>query len=131
MMICRLSLLLMLTSCSTAKLDQSQTKFSRSEQYQQQIDQLLTRDAENKRWARVYLREIDAAMVNDDMHAYVFFVGEYEQTPLEIVPEWLRSEPGYVQPPSDLELFFRLRWFEQAVILYKKMSIDQIKPNHL
>lgn len=131
MMICRLSLLLMLTSCSTTKLDQSQTKFSRSEQYQQQIDQLLTRDAENKRWARVYLREIDAAMVNDDMHAYVFFVGEYEQTPLEIVPEWLRGEPGYVQPPSDLELFFRLRWFEQAVILYKKMSDNQIKPNHL
>ena len=130
-MLCRLSLLLMLTSCSTTKLDQSQTKFSRSEQYQQQIDQLLTRDAENKRWARVYLREIDAAMVNDDMQAYVFFVGEYEQTPLEIVPEWLRGEPGYVQPPSDLELFFRLRWFEQAVILYKKMSDNQIKPNHL
>lgn len=130
-MLCRLSLLLMLTSCSTTKLDQSQTKFSRSEQYQQQIDQLLTRDAENKRWARVYLREIDAAMVNDDMQAYVFFVGEYEQTPLEIVPEWLRGEPGYVQPPSDLELFFRLRWFEQAVILYKKMTDDQIKPNHL
>ena len=115
----------------STKLDPTQTKFTRSKQYQQQIDCLLARDAENKRWARIYLQEIDAAMANDDIPAYVFFVGEYERTPLEIVPEWLRDEPGYVQPPSDLELFFRLRWFEQAVILYKKMSGEPIKPNHL
>jgi len=108
----------------------SDTTITRTIEYQQQIDCLLSRDAENKRWTRIYLQEIDAAMNNNDIPAYVFFVGEYERTPLEIVPEWLRSEPGYVAPPSDLELFFRLRWFEQAVILYKKMSSEQPTDEH-
>jgi hypothetical protein len=49
----------------------------------------------------------------------VFFVGEFEKIPLEIVPEHLRNEPGYVSPVSDLELHFRLRWFEQAILIYK------------
>ena len=112
-------------------LKPSDTTTTRTTEYQQQIDDLLARDAENKRWARIYLQEIDAAIANDDMLAYVFFVNSYEQTPLEIVPQWLRHEPGYVHPPGDLELYFRLRWFEQAVLLYKKMSTQPIKPNHL
>lgn len=118
----RVILLLLLTSCSTILLEPQQTSVIRTVEFQQEIDELIARDAENKRWARVYLYEIDAAIANDDMPAYVFFVGEYEQIPKEIVPEHLRNEPGYVEPPTDLELFFRLRWFEQAVILYKKQS---------
>lgn len=115
--------MLLLVSCqSTKTLQPVDTTIARTVDYQQQIDQLITKDAENKKWARVYLREIDMAMINDDMSAYVFFVGEYEKIPREMVPEWLRSEPGYVKPPSDLELFFRLRWFEQAVILYKQQA---------
>lgn len=129
-MICRLPLLLVLTSCSLTKLDPSQTKFSRSKQYQHEIDCLITHDTENKRWARLYLYEIDQAMLHDDMESYVFFVGEYEKIPVLLIPDYLQHEPGYVQPPSDLELYFRLRWFEQAVLLYKKMSEQPSRPSH-
>ena len=115
-------LLLILTSCQSTKLKPENTDVTRSEQFQLEIDQLIERDAENKHWARVYLSEIDAAMLNDDMPAYVFFVGEFEKIPLEIVPEQHRDEPGYIKGPSALELHFRLRWFEQAVLLYKQYS---------
>lgn len=118
----RVILLLLLTSCSTVLIKPQQTSVSRTDEFQQEINELIATDAENKHWARIYLQEIDAAMANDDMPAYVFFVGEYEKIPKEIVPEHLRNEPGYVEPPSDLELFFRLRWFEQAVILYKQQA---------
>lgn len=118
----RVILLLLLTSCSTALYKTQQTTITRSAEYQQQIDELIARDAENKRWARVYLREIDAAIMNDDIPAYVFFVGQYEQLPKEIVPEHLRNEPGYVAAPSDLELYFRLRWWEQTILIYKKQT---------
>jgi hypothetical protein len=115
--------LLLLVSCqSTKHLTPADTRFNRSSEYQAEIDQLIEKDAENKKWARVYLREIDQAMVNDDIHAYVFFVGEFEKIPLEITPEEFRDEPGYVEGPSDLELFFRLRWFEQAILIYKQQS---------
>lgn len=116
-------LILLLTSCqSRVELTPTDTQVRRTYMDQQEIDQLIETDAENKRWARIYLHEIDIAMMNDDMPAYVFFVGEFEKIPLEIVPEHLRDQPGYVKGPSDLELFFRLRWFEQAVIMYKQQS---------
>lgn len=118
----RVLLLLLLMSCQTTTPQPQDTKITRSRPFQQHVDQLIARDAENKRWARLYLHEIDQAMMNDDLHAYVFFVGEYEKIPLNLVPEHLTSEPGYVESPSDLELFFRLRWFEQAIIMYKKQS---------
>ena len=114
-------ILLLLTSCHP-KLKPADTTISRTAEYDQQIKQVIAEDAENKRWARIYLQEIDAAMANDDIPAYVFFVGEFEKIPLETVPEELRDEPGYVKGPSDLELFFRLRWFEQAILLYKQQS---------
>lgn len=116
-------LLLLLTSCqSRIELSPDDTAVSRTYIHQQEIDQLIVTDAENKRWARVYLQEIDQAMINDDMVSYVFFVGEFEKIPLEIVPAHLRDQPGYVAGPSALELYFRLRWFEQAVIMYKHQS---------
>ena len=116
-------LILLLTSCNSIKtLEPRDTHVRRTVTHQQEINLLIAKDADNKRWARIYLQEIDAAMANDDMPAYVFFVGEFEKIPLEIVPEEHRDEPGYVEGPSDLELFFRLRWFEQAVLLYKQQS---------
>lgn len=116
-------IILLLTSCSSLKqLTPSDTKFARTPEHQHEIDQLIARDAENKRWARIYLQEIDASMVNDDIPAYVFFVGEFEKIPLEIVPPEHRDEPGYVKGPSALELFFRLRWFEQAILMYKQQT---------
>ena len=113
--------LILLTSCQP-KLKPADTTITRTTEYDQEIGELIARDAENKRWARTYLQEIDAAMANDDIPAYVFFVGEFEKIPLEIVPEEFRDEPGYVEGPSDLELFFRLRWFEQAILIYKQQS---------
>jgi hypothetical protein len=111
---------LFLFSCSIKKQPTPQhTILTRTAEYQQEIDDLIAEDADNKHWARVYLAEIDAAMLHDDIHTYVFFVGEFEKIPLEIVPEHLRDEPGYVYPVSDLELHFRMRWFEQAIIMYK------------
>jgi hypothetical protein len=116
-------LLIILTSCqSRVELSPSDTAINRTHTHQQEIDQLIDEDAENKRWARLYLQEIDRAIVNDDMVSYVFYVGEFEQIPLEIVPNHLRDEPGYVAGPSALELFFRLRWFEQSVIMFKQQS---------
>ena len=115
-------LLLLLSSCQTIKLTPEQTTINRTAELQQEIDDLIARDADNKHLARVYLYEIDQAMLNDDMPAYVFFVGEFEKIPLEIVPEEHRDEPGYIKGPSALELYFRLRWFEQAVLLYKQYS---------
>ena len=114
-------LFLLLFGCQHHNTPQH-TKVSRTPEYQQQIDDLIQRDADNKKWARIYLHEIDVAMRNDDIAAYVFFVNEIEKIPLEIVPPHLRNEPGYVTGPSTLELHFRLRWFEQAVLLYKQYS---------
>ena len=114
-------LLLLLCGCETINKPHH-TRVSRTIEYQQQIDELIARDAENKRWCRIYLHEIDQAMINDDIHAYVFFVNQYEQTPKEIVPVHLRNEPGYVAAPSDLELHFRMRWWKQAIELYLKQS---------
>ena len=114
--------LLLLCSCQSIILTPEQTTITRTAEYQLEIDQLLAKDADNKKWARIYLHEIDLAMLNDDMQAYVFFVGEFEKIPLEIVPAHLRTEPGYIEPLSSLELFFRLRWFEQAILIYKRQS---------
>ena len=115
-------LLLFLVSCNIKSLKPTDTKITRTDEYQQQIEQLIAKDAENKRWARIYLQEIDQAIKNDDMPAYVFFIGEFEQIPLEIVPPAFRDEPGYVSAISPLELHFRLRWFEQAIKIYIQES---------
>ena len=115
----RVMLLLMMFISSCNPVDTTHvTRVSRTAQFQHEIDCLVIRDAENKRWARLYLHEIDQAMLNNDIPAYVFFVREFEKIPLEIVPVHLRDEPGYVPGPSDLELYFRLRWFEQAILLF-------------
>ncbi len=117
-----------LCSCNDTNIQPHHTTFSRSDDYQHEINNLISQDAENKRWARIYLYEIDQAMLHDDMTSYVFFIKQYEETPKEIVPEHLRTESGYIEPPSDLELFFRLRWFEQACKLYKQLSEDEQTP---
>lgn len=119
----RYILLVLLVSCqSTKHLTPHDTNVIRTSIYQKKIDDLIKQDAENKKWARIYLQEIDSAMLNDDMVAYAFFVGEFEKIPLDIVPHHLRTESGYIEGPSDLELHFRLRWFEQAILLYKRQS---------
>ena len=80
----------------------------------QEIEELLTRDATNKHWQRMYLAEIDSAIRHNDMVSIGFFVNEYTKVPKEIVPLWLRQHPLYVQPVSQLEKHFRITIFSPA-----------------
>jgi len=115
-------IVLFFTSCQTTIQN---TTVSRSIQLQQSIDLMIAKDTENKKWARIYLYEIDQAMLNDDIESYVFFVREFEQIDLYTIPEHLKNELNYVEGPSDLELYFRLRWWEQAIQLYKTHYMKQ------
>lgn len=100
----------MLAGCTTkTKLTPDQTSLKRTSAFQAEIDQVIKQDADNKHWARLMLLEMDSAIMNDDYPAYIFFLHEYEIIPKEIVPEEFRSEPGYADPVSQLEEFFRLR----------------------
>jgi len=113
---------LLSTGCNSTKLTPEQTKLSRTAQHEQEIQELMARDAENKHWSRLMLQEIDTAIRNDDFPAYIFFLAEYENIPKEIVPEYLRSEPGYVQPVTQLEHYFRVEIFlpaKEEPTLYK------------
>lgn len=74
----------------------SVTKLERTEQYQHEIDKVLAEDAECKKWELIYLKEIKAAQKNDDIDAYMFFLKEYIELPRYILPEWMKTEPGYV-----------------------------------
>ena len=90
-----------ITSCFIINLDEvapepEDTKFTRSVEYQKEIDELLAADAENKKWERIFLKEIAAAQKHDDLDAYRFFLREYITIPRLILPEWLKKEPGYV-----------------------------------
>ena len=60
--------------------------------------------------------EIDAAVRNDDYDAFRFFLNEYLETSSEIVPYFLRNEPGYAQPVTQLEMYFRVRLYLPATI---------------
>jgi hypothetical protein len=72
------------------------TKLTRSEEYQKEIDELLAADAENKKWERIFIKEIEVAQKHEDWDAYQFFLREYIITPRFKLPEWVKKEPGYV-----------------------------------
>lgn len=76
------------------------TNLGRTPEYQQEIDAILAEDAENKRWEGIYLKEIAIAQDNDDHDAYKFFIVEYIKLPRMKLPDWMKQEPGYVQPIS-------------------------------
>ena len=80
------------------------TKFTRSIEYQKEIDELLAVDVNNKKWERIYLKEITRAQENDDMDAYKFFLEEYIRSPRLKLPEWMKKEPGYIPSVTIEEL---------------------------
>ena len=80
------------------------TKATRSPEFQKEIDAILAEDAEVKRWERIYLKEIAIAQENQDQDAYKFFIVEFVKLPRLILPEWIKKEPGYVPPVSDVEI---------------------------
>jgi len=108
-------LVLLLTGCNHSNtLSPGDTNVYRTASYDSEIQALLRTDADNKRWSRTYLHEIDTAVRNDDHDAIKFYVSEYEKIPMDIVPHHLRHEPGYVQPVTPLEKFFRITIFLPA-----------------
>ena len=80
------------------------TKLLRSPEYQKEIDALIAADAENKKWEKIFIKELMAAQKNDDYGAYQFFLEEYMNTPRLILPEWMKKEPGWVPGVSIQDL---------------------------
>lgn len=107
--------LMFIVGCVSNQPTPEQTTIRRTADYDQQIRSLIAQDADNKRYARLMLHEIDVAILNDDYTAYVFFLDEYEKIPGELVPPEHRDEPGYVQPISQLESFFRINLIKPAL----------------
>ena len=96
---------LCLTGCNhSAILKPEDTKVSRSDAMQKEIDALLARDAENKNLEREYLEEIRKAQIHNDEDAFKFFLGEYAKVKRLNLPEWIKKEPGYQQAvdPEDI-----------------------------
>lgn len=106
---------LITVGCVSNQPTPTQTTIRRTAEYDQQIRSLIEQDADNKQYARSLLHEIDMAILNDDYIAYIFFLDEYEKIPGELVPPEHRDEPGYVQPISRLESFFRINLTKPAL----------------
>ena len=73
-------ILLVVTGCNITKIPApsvTDTTVSRSEAYDLEIRELLKIDADNKKWERIYLKEIAVAQDNLDHDAYRFFLLEY------------------------------------------------------
>lgn len=83
-------------SCST-KLRPKDTKLSRSSEMQQEINNLLEKDAENKALEREYLEEIRIAEQNNDQEAFKFYLSEYVKVERLKLPDWIKKEPNYVK----------------------------------
>ena len=96
-----------MTGCVTNNLTVDDTKVSRSPEMQAYVDKVLAQDAENKKYERDILREIAIAQENDDRDAYKFFIVEYIRAPRLKLPDWMKQEPGYVQPLSDKDILNR------------------------
>jgi len=104
-------MLLLLVGCIHNKpsLSVDDTNVTRSLEYQQEIDQLLSIDKKNKLLEEVYLKEITIAQDNDDHDAYKFFIVEYVKIPRIPLPSWVKQEPGYYARKSAAEVMREYR----------------------
>ena len=73
------------------------TKVTRTSEIQSHIDDLLARDAKNKKLELEYLEQIRIAQENNDTEAFEFFFQEYVQVERLEIPEELKKEPNYFQ----------------------------------
>ena len=92
------SLILLISGCKSIlppTPSPEDTSLIRTEEYQKEIDEFLAADAENKKWEKIFLKEIKIAKENADADAYRFFLEEYIKTPRFNVPEWMKKEKGY------------------------------------
>lgn len=94
----KIFLVLCLTGCThSSNLKPEDTKVSRSQEMQEEIDALLAEDAKNKRLELDYLEEIRKAQINNDEDAFKFFLGEYAKVKRLNLPEWIKKEPNYMK----------------------------------
>ena len=75
----------------------------RSPQLQKEIDELLAKDAENKKLEKEYLEQIKIAQENNDTQAFEFFFQEYIDVERLSIPEELKKEPNYVEGGVNLK----------------------------
>tara|TARA_B100000989_G_scaffold115828_1_gene85249 strand:- start:4826 stop:5164 length:339 start_codon:yes stop_codon:yes gene_type:complete len=75
----------------------------RSPQLQKEIDELLAKDAENKKLEKEYLEQIRIAQENNDTEAFEFFFQEYIDVERLSIPEELKKEPNYVEGGVNLK----------------------------
>ena len=77
--------------------ESSETHVVRSSEIQKEIDDLLFRDAENKKLELDYLEQIRIAQENNDTEAFEFYFQEYVNVERLDIPEELKKEPNYFQ----------------------------------
>jgi hypothetical protein len=93
-----ITLTLILIGCNlTNKVSIEDTRVTRSEEYQNEINEFLAKDAENKQREKDLLEEIRIAQENNDQDAFQFFFEEYINVERLAVPEWMKEEPNYVE----------------------------------
>ena len=93
-----ITLMLILLGCKVSnKITPEDTQLTRSEEYQNEINEFLLQDAENKRIEKEILEEIRIAEENNDADAFKFFFQEYMKVERLIVPDWMKEEPNYVE----------------------------------
>lgn len=93
-----LTLILTLLGCNLAnKTSIEDTNVSRSEEYQNEINEFLAEDAKNKQREKELLEEIRIAQENNDQDAFQFFFEEYIAIERLAVPDWMKKEPNYVE----------------------------------
>ena len=93
-----LLLILALTGCNhSAILKPEDTKLSRSEDMQEEINKLLAKDKANKLLELEHLEEIRIAQENNDREAFEFYFQEYAGVERLKLPKWIKEEPNYFQ----------------------------------
>ena len=105
--------LMLLTGCMHKTITPTDTGV-RNSLSPAQIDELFRLDTDNKRWAQVYIDEMDAAIEHDDSVSFIFFMNEFNKIDQQIVPLYLRGDVRYTQPVYRLMHHVTIRLFLPA-----------------
>ena len=91
-------IILLFAGCShSSNLKPTDTKLSRSEDMQEEINKLLAKDKANKLIELEHLEQIRIAQENNDTEAFEFFFQEYAEVERLKLPQWIKEEPNYFQ----------------------------------
>ena len=92
-----LTILLFAVCNHSSNLQPEDTKLSRSEDMQEEINKLLAKDKANKLIELEHLEQIRIAQENNDTEAFEFFFQEYAEVERLKLPQWIKEEPNYFQ----------------------------------